>query len=328
MGRRPSPALLVLLLWKVKGLGEVPAFALDQAQLAAGSLPLAADFRFDRYFELDFEHWRLQMDQLREFFWSARLAQWAPVAGLVAVLRVRRWAIAALLAGWLGAFLVVKGFSTRADIQANTFWRLLMPAWPAYLLLFASIPLLVPTFARRLGDRVRPVSSPGVARRWIVVAALLTVVVPGVAIAVSTPLESPPTKVLVQDIESGDILTPIDGEGGAPRLARGDRTTADVDRWRPMARRRLLPRLPARRSRRGHGMHCRGRSCHLLRHPRSADRDDQGPLLRRRDCSRSCDVQDRRWNELDRRPGRGRRVRVQPSRQIDSLTRDDPAANS
>ena len=83
--RRSSRALLVLFLWKVKGLGEVPAFALDQAQLAAGSVPLAADFRFDRYFELDFEHWREQMDQLREFFWSARLAQWAPVAGLVAV---------------------------------------------------------------------------------------------------------------------------------------------------------------------------------------------------------------------------------------------------
>ena len=36
----------------------------------------------DRYFDLDFEHWREQMDQLREFFWSARLAQWAPLAGL------------------------------------------------------------------------------------------------------------------------------------------------------------------------------------------------------------------------------------------------------
>ena len=31
--------------------------------------------------------------------------------------------IAALLGGWLAAFLLVKGFSTRADIQANTFWR-------------------------------------------------------------------------------------------------------------------------------------------------------------------------------------------------------------
>ena len=106
-----APALLVLLLWKVRGLGQVPAFALEQARVAAGSGPFAVDLKLDRYFDLDFEHWRDQMDQLREFFWSQRLAQWAPFAGLIAVVRVRRGAIAALLGGWLAAFLVVKGFS-------------------------------------------------------------------------------------------------------------------------------------------------------------------------------------------------------------------------
>ena len=129
----------------------------------------------------------------------------------------------------------MKGFSTRADIQANTFWRLLMPAWPAYLLLFASIPLLIPTLARRLGDRIRPVSSPGVAPRWIVVVALLTVIVPGVAIAVSTPLELPQTKVVVQDIESGDILTPIDDTVvlRVSRAGTGQRLTwTDGGAWR------------------------------------------------------------------------------------------------
>ena len=132
------------------------------------------------------------MGQLREFFWSARLAQWAPVAGLLAVLRVRRGAIAALLGGWLAAFLVVKGFSTRATIESDSFWRLLMPAWPAYLLLLASIPLLVPTLARRLGDRMRPPPTSNV------VAPLdrrgrrsCTVAVPAVAIAASTPLGQP-----------------------------------------------------------------------------------------------------------------------------------------
>ena len=234
-GAAAVPALLVLLLWKVKGLGEIPAFALEQAHLAAGAGTLAVDFRIDRYVELDFEHWRLQMDQLREFFWSARLAQWAPFAGLVAVLGLRRWPIAALLAGWLGAFLVVKGFSPRADIQKNTFWRLLMPAWPAYLLLFASIPFLVPTLARRLGDRVRPVSSPRLSPRWLAVAALLTVVVPAAAIAVSTPLDVPPTKALVQDFEGGNILTPIDASVAvsAVRVGSGRRLTwTDGSSWR------------------------------------------------------------------------------------------------
>ena len=151
-----APSVLVLAYWKDKGLGYLPAVAPAEVRVAA-SAALSVDL--DRYLELDLEHWRQQMNYMREFFWSARVAQWAPIAGLLAVLRVRRGAIAALLAGWLGAFLLVKGFSPRADIQANTFWRLLMPAWPAYLLLFAAIPLLVPTFARRLGGRLEPPCS-------------------------------------------------------------------------------------------------------------------------------------------------------------------------
>jgi hypothetical protein len=175
------------------------------------------------------------MDQLREFFWSARLVQWAPFAGLIAVLRVRRGAIAALLGGWLAAFVVVKGFSPRADIQANTFWRLLMPAWPAYLLLFASIPLLVPTLASRLGDRVRPASSaPPVAWRWIGVTVALTVAVPAAAIAASSPMTRP-TPAIVQNFAGGNILTPVaDGiEARVRREGTGQRITwADDTDWR------------------------------------------------------------------------------------------------
>jgi hypothetical protein len=206
-----APALLVLLLWKVRGLGQVPAFALDQARIAAGSKPLALDVNLDRYLDFDLDHWRAQMDALREFFWSQRLVQWAPFAGLIAVLRVRRGAIAALLGGWLAAFLLVKGFSPLAIVENGSFWRLMMPAWPAYLLLFASIPLLVPTLARRLGHRVGPVASTPVAPRWIAVAAVAAVLVPGLAIAASSPLGEPEarTKTVVQEL-GGNILTPVD----------------------------------------------------------------------------------------------------------------------
>ena len=231
------PALLVLVAWKYRGLGEVPVFALEQARLAMGSGPLALDLNLDRYFELDFDHWQAQMDQLREFFWSARLVQWAPIAGLIAVLRVRRGAIGALLGGWLAAFLVVKGFSPRADIQANTFWRLLMPAWPAYLLLFASIPLLIPTLARRLGERLEPARSVAIAPRWIVLAAILTVALPAAALAASTPIE-PPTPAVFQGAPGGlgsDILAPVD-EGIGLRVESGGASTrltwTDETDWR------------------------------------------------------------------------------------------------
>ena len=212
------PSLLVLALWKERGLGRIPAVSLEETRLAAGAGLAAIDLSLDRYLELDVDHWRTQMDQLREFFWSARLAQWAPFAGLLAVLRVRRGAIAALLAGWLGAFILVKGFSTRASIEANTFWRLLMPAWPAYLLLFASIPLLVPTLARRLGDRLRPETARAVAPRWLVLAAVVTIGVPAAAIAASSPVENG-TQAVLQDDEGNLILTSVD-EGIEVRAER------------------------------------------------------------------------------------------------------------
>jgi hypothetical protein len=224
-----AAGLLVLAFWKQRALGTIPAFALEHARLAAGATPVAFDLNVDKYIQLDLDHWRTQMDQLREFFFSPRVAQWAPIAGLVAVLRVRRAPIAGLLAGWLGAFILVKGFNENADIQANTFWRLLMPAWPAYLLLFASIPLLVPTLFRRLGDRATPPADRPVRARWIVVALILTVVVPAAATAATSSV-TPPTPAIVPATASAEMLTPVDTsialeterEGNALRLSWTD----------------------------------------------------------------------------------------------------------
>ena len=221
------PTLLLLAWWKDKGLGAIPLLSLEEARVAAGST-LAVSIDFDRYLELDLDHWLTQMDELREFFFSPRVAQWAPVAGLIAVLRVRRWPLAALLGGWLAAFLVVKGFSPRASIQSGSFWRLLMPAWPAYLLLFASIPLLVPTLARRLGERLRPPATPVTAPRWIVAAAVLSLLLPATVIAASSPLEGPEL-ALTQDDGGNFILTSVDAgvDLRAERTAAGVRLTWD-----------------------------------------------------------------------------------------------------
>ena len=202
------PSLLLLAYWKDKGLGGIPLLSLEEVRIAAGST-VAVSFDLERYLELDLDHWLEQMNQLREFFFSPRLAQWAPIAGLLAIARVRRWPVGALLAGWLAAFLVVKGFSPRATIESGSFWRLLMPAWPAYLLLFASIPLLVPTLARRLGERLGPPTPRAVAPRWIVVAALLSLLLPAAVIAASSPLEGPDL-ALTQDDGGNFILTSVD----------------------------------------------------------------------------------------------------------------------
>jgi hypothetical protein len=227
------PSLLVLALWKERGLGRIPALGLDEAHLAVGATTTAISADLNQYLDFDVDHWLNQMDQLREFFWSARVAQWAPVAGLIAIVRVQRSAIAALLAGWLAAFLVVKGFSPRATIESGSFWRLLMPAWPAYLLLLASIPLLVPTLARRLGERMRAPSSRTVASRWVAVVAVVTVLVPAAAIAVSSPLEGP-ALALTQDDQGNFILTSVDEsiDLRVDRVPEGNRLTWGDAPWR------------------------------------------------------------------------------------------------
>jgi hypothetical protein len=108
-----------------------------------------------------------------------------------------------------------------------------MPAWPAYLLLFASIPLLVPTLARRLGERLRAPPPPPVAVRWLVVAATLTVLVPAAAIAASSPLEGP-DDALTQDDAGNFILTSVDEsvQLRVERTTEGNRLTWDDDPWR------------------------------------------------------------------------------------------------
>jgi hypothetical protein len=227
-----AAALLVLAFWKQRALGAIPAFAFEQARIAAGAMPVALDVNVHKYIQLDVHHWRTQMDQLREFFWSQRFAEWAPFAGLLAVLRVRRTAIAGLLVGWLGAFIVIKGFNENADIQANTFWRLLMPAWPAYLLLFASIPLLVPTLADGLRARAAPPVDRAVSPRWVAAVFLLTVLIPAAATAGSSRV-TPPTPAIVPETPSGDILTPVDKsiEITAQRAGTGQRLSWKDGSW-------------------------------------------------------------------------------------------------
>jgi hypothetical protein len=223
-GAAVVPGVLVLALWKEKGIGEIPALGLQAAHLAAGTALVAVDIPFSKYFELDVDHWLDQMDQLREFFWSARLAQWAPIAGALAVARMRG-SIAALLAGWLAAFIVVKGFSTRASIEDGSFWRLLMPAWPAYFLLVVSIPFLFPTLPRRLRDRLVAAQSESLWRGWVAVAAVALIAIPAAAILTSTPIPGP-EKAVFQDDEGNTILTSVDAslalstrrEGNSQRL--------------------------------------------------------------------------------------------------------------
>lgn len=224
------PALLVLTIWKYRGFGSLPVLAYEQTHSATG-LAVSID-SVDKYLKLDGEHWGRQMAELREYFWSARLAQWAPFAGAIALLRVAPVA-AALTAGWLAAFLVVKGTYEFASIEAGSFFRLLMPAWPAYLILFAAIPLLVPGALRRLRSRGDAAFPAPISRRAAVAAGAILGGLPLVVVGLAQPIDGPKRAVL-QTLTSTELLTPVVADLALTVEPRG---VSRIIRWQPYDRR-------------------------------------------------------------------------------------------
>jgi dolichyl-phosphate-mannose-protein mannosyltransferase len=190
-----APAVLVLALWKQRGLGELPAFASyggGTGTLAAvdPGLPAASLLTpFRKYIDLDWHQLHQNIDGVREFFWAVRPLEWVPLAGLLAIGR-RSWPKALLVFGWFAAYLVIKGTSDQASVEDASFFRLLMPSFPAFLLLLAAVPLLVPTFGltRRLLVPAR--SAPRrFGNRLLGGSAALLVLAPLVIVAATSPLK-------------------------------------------------------------------------------------------------------------------------------------------
>lgn len=178
------PGLVALAVWKQRGLGELPLFALGTHTLAAGggptgwSLPrppsLLGSLLGATYIDIKWSRIDQNLIALREFFWNTRLYQVLPFIGLVAVLRRSRPA-AGLLAGWFAAFFVVKGTNQYATVDSGSFFRFLLPALPAYLLLAAAIPLLVPVAGRHMAATGAALRGPRLARPRTTVAAVAAV---------------------------------------------------------------------------------------------------------------------------------------------------------
>jgi hypothetical protein len=209
-----APATLALAIWKWKGLGELPLLTVDEVRSAAGAVTPPAASLFERVDTLDWNAWQQNMSGLREYFWSGRLLQWAPLAGAVVVVR-RSPPAAGLLLGWMLTYVVVKGSSPVATVDSGSFFRILMPAFPAVLVLAAMVPLLVPTFGRRLGWRLDapPVRPAG--RRAVAAAAVVLGAIPIALVSVATTVRNPERVVIVNE-----ILVPVDTDAVALRAER------------------------------------------------------------------------------------------------------------
>src|SRR5437763_199645 len=157
-----APALLILALWKYRGLGELAAAPAERVRLAVGIDSLL--HRIHNPSQNSWAHLQQVLDALREHFWASRVMEWLPVAGVVALLARTRRAFL-LVASWFVVFLLAKGTYIPASVEDASFFRILMPAFPAYLLLASAVILLVP------GVRPRPEPRPfGLDRRKLTLA--------------------------------------------------------------------------------------------------------------------------------------------------------------
>ncbi len=208
-----APAFVALALWKHRGLGSIPAFG------GGGEIDPAVGTGLWRYVDLDWDNLHRNMDGLREWFWSARLLQWLPFAGLLAVAR-RSLPVAALLGGWFGAFLLVKGTTPLSTVESGSFFRFMMPGFPAYFLLAASIPLLIPTLAARLDRFEQPSRGRRLGARAVALIAVAVITLPLAAAGLPQPLDSTRDALLVNN-----ILIPVDPEIDVVVTAQGEART-------------------------------------------------------------------------------------------------------
>jgi hypothetical protein len=145
--------VLTLALWKYRGLGELAAAPAPEARLAAGPGDLLR--RIHQLKQNSWSHLHQVLLGFREHFWISRVIEWLPLAGLVGLLaRSRRGLL--LVGAWFMIYLLLKGTYADASIDDASFFRILMPAWPAYVLLAAAVVLLVP------GVHARPAAAPPV----------------------------------------------------------------------------------------------------------------------------------------------------------------------
>jgi hypothetical protein len=193
------PGMVLLAVWKQRGLGELPAFSSTGGAgggLASigGDVPIGGlSSPVHKYVSLDWHHLYRNIDGVREFFWAVRPLEFVVFAGLIALGR-RSWPKAILIFGWFATFLVIKGTDVKANIEDASFFRLLMPSFPAFLLLLASLPLLIPTFSwtRTLFPKPLPtLPTRRHGRRATAVAVTVLVVLPLVFVVGTTPQSTP-----------------------------------------------------------------------------------------------------------------------------------------
>jgi hypothetical protein len=184
------PALVTLLIWKVRGLGHVPltSHAYQQLHVAAGaSVPVLA--AKTQYLSFNWQHLSLELSELREVFWSLRFLEFVFVAGAFGVIR-KNPVKGLFVVVWFVSYGAFKGSNGQADISSTTWFRLVEPGLPAYILLAVGVVYCLPGLGRRVAPVVRQVAQQTVDWRRIAVAAVLLGLIPLLVVGTASPASS------------------------------------------------------------------------------------------------------------------------------------------
>jgi len=200
-----GPPLALLAYWKERGFGHVPAFATPPPDRRVASGIGDVLHPGTRY--LGNNSWTQlhnNLIQLREHLWSDRVLEFLALAGIVALLiRSRRAGV--FVGAWFLGFLLLKGSYINARVEDGGFWRLLLPAFPAFVLIVAAVPLLFPGVRLR-PQSLRPVRVP---RRALVgalaVVAAVLFVFPVSLVAAAKPVRRPDVTAL----QANGALIPV-----------------------------------------------------------------------------------------------------------------------
>jgi hypothetical protein len=226
-----APAVLVLALWKYRGLGTLPLFqSQGVARLALGAGAAAGLVAFNplhRYVQFDWGKLHDNLLGIKEHFWSMRVVEWLVLAGLIGLAR-RSLTGLLLVGGWFAAFVVTKATFDGANINGGSVFRIMMPAFPAFVLMLASLVYLWPRGrkARPAVPAPHPNLRPRTRLALLGAAVLVFAVSPFVLIAEAQPLHGPNPPAYEVDV----LLRPVDPTLRLTAVRVGDRVHLS---WNP-----------------------------------------------------------------------------------------------
>lgn len=201
------PAVIALTIWKRTGIGSIPVLSLGEVRSAAGPAfaapPVAA---VGDYLPFDWATFHDNLLELREVGWSVLLLEWAAVVGALALIR-RAPAAGVLVATWFFSYVLLKGGAEgRAGVMQTSFFRLIEPAFPAFVLLVAGLVFLVPTRGRRRAGPVAAAPWPERPSRALAATAVVLALYPLVLVAAAS---AAPRDRFVHD-EAHNQAVPVD----------------------------------------------------------------------------------------------------------------------